>query len=306
MMKRFLAALLLVLAGCDQDTFIDPFVDQDRPFTVYGVLRATDQDHFVRVIPVRRSPEVIENERSGEAFLDAIVESIDLASGQRLRWTPELRRLEDGTFGHVFTVRFDPRPGARYRLEVIRSDGETTSAETQIPAASSAGRVEPGPLRGQAGTYEQDIVLRGSGQPAGIEMVYILSSPLDPARTQRRFPVPYGLRGTTVGDGWQFTATLSSDRPALLPLIEATYSEQALEGRRLGTLSDVSLVSLSARVLSVDPAWNPPADPLDFDALAQPGAATNVDNGYGLWLGVNSQQFDWDAPAGLPSVLPDW
>ena len=131
-MTRLLSWVPFVVAGvffssCE-DSFIDPFANDSKYFTLYGYLDESKNFqpgtlHAVRVIPITRSSQVIENPDDSNARIDAEVFSIDLETGQEVRWGYTLEELADGTYGHLFQTRFFVNAGNTYRLEVRRSDG---------------------------------------------------------------------------------------------------------------------------------------------------------------------------------------
>ena len=123
---RFVRSILwiflvsLTLSGCD-DTFLDPFENEQRYFTVYGFLDPLQARQTVRVIPVTRFAEDIQGPAEGQAFIDARVYTRDLTDSTSTLWTHELKRLDDGSYIHLYHADFLVQPGHTYRLDVIRN-----------------------------------------------------------------------------------------------------------------------------------------------------------------------------------------
>ena len=68
--------ILTILTACE-DSFIDPFDNDQRYYTIYGYLdqgkNFQNARHYVRIIPVTRRPEVIETPASPQADFDGRV-----------------------------------------------------------------------------------------------------------------------------------------------------------------------------------------------------------------------------------------
>ncbi len=280
-MKRYFqaAALLavLILIGCE-DPFIDPFAT-GKHFTVYGYLSPFESEHVVRVVPVRRFPEDIEGPGEPQSEIDAVVETTNLATGQTVRWVHSLRRLDDGSFGHVFSAQFVVSRGTTYRLTVRRSDGAESVAETTVPHFTEA---EALPATVSGDTVQQ--IIRWKGIP-GVDDVNIIYCAA-PVGVGACFDgadgggllIPYGPVGRRVGNDWEVPVELSRDF-AFLRDIAGLSPELPLQ-----------LNSLQIRVLGLDEKWTVYDDP---DVFAQPTSLNNVENGFGYWGSVGNGLFEW-------------
>lgn len=268
--RYVMLAVCLLLAGCDQDTFIDPFIGQDRYYTIYGFLDENETEHYLRVIPVRRTPEVVDADDAPQAFIDAEVYSTDLNTNIRTRWAHTLRPLSDGTYGHVFRADFIVVAGRRYRIEVERSDGKVTTAETKVPLFGNHIQPQPGPLEGAGDSLFQDVELPGVASLAELFVTYAppIGTPV---------AIPYGRAGMpTIEGNWRFRINLGQD----LLFLRATQGPGA-----------IAAVGVLVKVL--DQNWTLPPEPLDPDVLVQPGALSNVENGYGFWGSIGFLARDW-------------
>ncbi|MDX1546822.1 MAG: hypothetical protein R3247_07540 [Rhodothermales bacterium] len=285
------AALLLLAIGaaaCD-DTLIDPFDNDGRIYTVYGFLEEDFEDlrHVVRVIPVTRIPEVITDPADPRGDLDAVVTSTDLATGETHRWTPALERLDDGTYAHLYRSAFFVRRGHTYRLEVTRSDGRRAWAETTVPSPSGIEPVFGAPVVGPGGAITQEVTLPRVASPWDVTVIYHVGGDF----STTPMPVAYGREGTPTDDGgWRFTIHVSRDRGRL--------------SARLGTPVDqVRFPAMGLKIRLLDDQWTPPEGVFDPEVLAQPGALSNVENGYGFWGSIGLFQHDWQLAPELRTLL---
>ena len=275
---HFLAlAVVLLVSGCE-DPFVDPFVS-GRHFTVYGFLSPFESEHSVRVIPVRRFPEDIDARDAPQSEIDAEVTSTNLNTGQVTRWRHALLRLDDGSFGHVFSAGFIVERGITYRLTVSRSDGAQSVAETTVPAALTAEEL-PSEIRGDTVTQ----VIRWKNVPK-VDDVNILycAAPLGltgcyDGDDGHGLLIAYGEVGRRVGNDWEVPVQLSRDL-SFLREIAGLPQDDVLQ-----------LNSFQMRVLGLDDKWTIYDDPEEF---AQPNALTNVENGFGYWGSVGNGLLEW-------------
>ena len=298
------AVLLLATAACD-DTAIDPFVNEDRFFTIYGFIDVLDPQHSVRVIPITRSPEKIENPAT--ASIDAEVFSINLNTGARHKWNHALERLSDDLYAHTFNATFSIQPRHSYRLEVHRSDGARTWAETTVPLFADPALFDLAPyaVNPESSEITQEVVIRGVPSPGDLVVNYRFTAQTpdlmfgeDHDIVRSSVEVSYGRIGERTDDGWRFTLNLSTDQTAVREHI-ATF----LRGGQ--SIGDVTLNSMGIRMKVLDDNWVLPAGEVDLDALAQPGAFSNVQNGYGFWGSIGLYIQEWGVSPELSQLLDD-
>jgi hypothetical protein len=130
---RGLAAALL--AGTAAGACDGPFqaIKQDeRPFSIFGLLDARADTQWVRVMPLRQTL------LTDPAPIDAVVTLENLTSGRTVTLRDSLfrfmdQRVDSAGYVHLFwtTARIDQ--GARYRLKVARGDGASTVALVEVP-----------------------------------------------------------------------------------------------------------------------------------------------------------------------------
>lgn len=290
------AVAIALQVGCE-DSFVDPFENEERYYTVYGYLdegknRQIRVPHEIRVIPVTRFPERITSPLNPQADLDAEVFSWDLNAevDTTIEWTHSLEQLSDGLFAHIFRAEFNVDAGHTYHLEVRRSDGATAWAETTVPLLSNVIPV-PTDLRviEDSTTILQDIVLPGQITPWEITVSYDVGGrdcTLDRGVTT---PLRYGRVGQSTGEGWRFTVNISDDIDRLADQLK---------------VGNVFFCAMGVRVRAVDPNWVIPDD-AGSEEIALPTAYTNVRNGYGFFGSVGSLQHEWAASSELLLLIED-
>ena len=105
MMRRFalLPSVALVLAAVTLsacETTVDPFIEDDRFYTVFGYLDTATDLQAVRVIALGR----VIGSTSGE--IDGAVSSTEIETGVVTEWYPELITFADSSVGSVFRGPF--------------------------------------------------------------------------------------------------------------------------------------------------------------------------------------------------------
>ncbi len=284
---------LVLFSACDS-SFIDPFENEDRFYTIYGFLDQTANfqpgaTHAVRVIPVTRRIERIEDPSDDQASIDARVFSIDTMTGQEIEWTHSLDKLDNGYYGHVFRSSFFVAPGRTYRIEVRRSDGVITSAETTIPSLSSVVAQRPLPVRSENDQQVlQDILLPDVAAIWDITLIYRL-------RVETCFfgiptiqRLPYGKSGELTSEGWLLTASVSNDKEMI--------AEQVAE-------PNLYLCAMGVEAKVLDANWQLPSTEEELSAQTLASQPSNVENGYGFWGSIGLLQSEWQISDSLAVYL---
>ncbi len=279
--------LILLSPGCS-DTIIDPFENDGHYYTIYGFLDVRETNHEIRVIPVTRRSALVESISDPNATIDAVVYTTDLNTGERIQWNHSLSSLENGTLGHVFRATFLVHQQHIYRLEVIRSDGITATAETTVPYIGTPTLFELGPEVFSADSSEvyQDIHIPQISSPWQMEVAYLWGAVARNFRTD----VAYGRAGERSPDGgWNVRVHISNDQPAVRTNIMETFAQGQFDPN-----SSVGLHSMGIRVHMLDENWDPPNGIFDPEQLAIPGTLSNVTNGYGFFGSVGVYQQLWN------------
>jgi len=282
----FIAAGLL--AGCDS-TDVDPYIDSNQYFSIYGSLDMQLKTQYIRIVAI----DTVFGSR--EAELDATVTTTDLNTGEVEEWRDSLYQFDDGTTGHVFSSDFRIRAGHSYRLEVRRSDGVVTSAETTVPP-------EPRAELGESALSTPP----ESALPKGFQRVFWRGLTREPHRVDvyyryRTIPgnpfidveVPYRTASSSedTSEGWEITVSYTADNDTL---------NDAIGGRGLRLAG----VAMQIVVLSED--WVPPGGVWDPEVLSQPGVFSNVENGFGFFGSAGRYSVEWvpGAQAPEPTTRP--
>ncbi len=271
-----LLALGACLAGCGETT-VDPFVESDRRYSLYGTLDMNRDTQYVRVVPIRKSLEDAGPQPLGASFV-----STDLTTGLALTWRDSVVAFPDGSYGHVFYRPLRIEAGHDYRVEVRSADSEiVTSAQTSAPPLVRS-EVEP----------EKVVGSMGSGGVQGVQRVVFRGAPRQPFRIElwyRFMPaegapfldiaLPYEPRNSALGGGdWEVTLDLVKDRLTLDTLLD---------------VRNTTLGGLGLRLTLLDAAFAPPGGVFDREILAQPGVLDNVENGFGFVGSVGRFSAEW-------------
>jgi len=261
-----LAGLAFLPTGGCSTVEVDPFLEPDRYFTVYGAFDMDFLTQYLRVIPIDQKIGVTDEE------LDATATTTDMSTGQIWTWRDSVFVFTDGSTGHVFTTRFRVQAGRTYRTEVVRSDGAMTWAETTVPsqphAVMGAASITRAPNRAlPIGT--QDIVWEGlAAEPYRVHVAYRFVERDDEPFIDLVVPYDTENSSTDTSESWQITVDYTKD----YALLQKEYLSNNPGWRFVGALMRV-------HVLTAD--WMPPGGVWDKDVLSQPGTFSNVHDGFG-------------------------
>lgn len=281
---------ILVVTGCDTAT-IDPFNNDGKYYTVYGFLDQTKNFQSngiqtIRVVPVTRRPENITSPSDPQADLDGRAFLTNMFSGQTQELPHSLQEFEPGKWGHVFRFPLFVEPNRTYRLEILRSDGIMSIAETNVPAVSSI-RLEQGNVQqSEDQQMVQDLQLIGANALWEIDMIYFTGGP--GCFTASPNFISYGRVGNATDAGWSFQLNLTEDK--------ATLAE------RFQT-SNLFFCALGMRAKIMDDQWDFPEGEIDPELQALPQGLSNVENGFGFFGSVGLYQNEWDLSSEVAAVL---
>ncbi len=282
--------LAVTMSGCD-DTIISPFSDREANYSIFGYI-ATDDTHYVRIVPIRNTldRDVI------PVQLDASVTTTNEATGRVDEWSQLLPVQDDGsrgllfsdsTYGHVFRAIFPVNPGESYTFRVNGFDGDSVSARVSVPFISEP-RVED--IVVDNGRIVQTLVIPDLGyQPFAVGVLYVLASDIFNAPRIGIWLYNHGV-GTVDDDGVRIEMDLAEDVQLLRKEIVDNLNQYAtipvVEDPQTFTLY---LLERRARVFAGDSTWNFISANPDLGRLAQPGAHSNVEGGFGFFgaLGTN-------------------
>lgn len=287
--KLSLLGITLVLAmwasACEES--VDPFVESDKYYTVYGFLDSGVAKQQIRVVPLRRSLL-----REDAQTIDARVTTTALENGSTVVWEDSLITFADGSIGHVFQGDFRPAPGWTYELKIERSDGQTSTAVTTLPEPVRARIDAPDISIGGTNTTQQ-ITWEGLDyNPYRVEVWYrFINTPATAPFIDAVVTYDETEIGRRDDEGWLVSVQLTNDK------IRVAES--------LGVDEDtgLTLMGVGMRLTMADDSWRPPGGVFDPEILVQPGTFSNVENGFGFFGSVNQYTVEWTLDPVITEIL---
>ena len=261
---------LVLFTGCEEE--VTDALDTALPFTIYGYLNPAADTQFVRVFPV--SP--VRLELAGRDPIDASVGFRNLETGETVAAQDSLVEFFSGRYGHVYFAPFKPEYGARYEIEVERSDGASSSATTDIPPEIESERQEPFTrFRIENEGFVPLLPMNLFGDDMRLLRV-LARYEVELLNVGRQIVyIPYEQVIEETSDGWYLEIDLAGDFGRIYESVadlRQLYGEDLIEFYRLDILPEVA-----------DPAWDPPGGEFDPIALVEPGTFENVENGFGFF-----------------------
>lgn len=265
------AILLLIgpLIGCEEDVIA--VLGTDRPYSLYGVISPQLDSQWVRVFPIEDRLEPDTTTRLGGQFV-----STDLTTGEQHVWRDSVILDSFDQTAHVYWAPFTAEYGHAYELVVTHTNGAAskvtvdvpplTEVVVQEPEISSIGVRIPVLIRGDAPRLlNVEVVYAVGFRPAGNE-----------TPTSDLVPIPYQEGLFETPEGWIIPIRLDNDFEAVVDTLIDRINNPI--DRSFGVL----LNSMTLRLIVANDEWNPPGGKFDVDVLVQPGALSNVENGFGF------------------------
>ncbi len=291
MRQLFIAFLLLgsLLAtqGCEES--VDAIVGTEIPYTIWGFMNAGADTQTVRVFPIE--DDLIPN---SSIPLDAKVFSTDLTTGERREWTYEKVRFDSLISGHIFWSPFRAEYQHRYRLEVVRSDGNMSSAEATVPSEVQFD------IGINDGSTKIPVTITGDiPNLVGLRVTYnALNVPprqafpvgtiIQPAVS---FPVSIIYDNALIEQENQWSIEIDMARDFIA--VNQIYGANCLITPTTGSAPDIWLRTIEFTALAADSSWAPPGGIFDPNVLAVPGTFSNVENGYGFFGAGQGIRYEW-------------
>lgn len=279
--------LVLVELSCTES--VNPVIGTDYPFTVWGFFNAGADTQYVRVFPVTDQLRI-----DTSSSLDAKVISTDLTTGDRREWMYRTMHLDSIATGHVFWSPFRAEHNHRYRLDVIRSDGATSTAEASVPAEVTF-EIEVNENRSFFPVRIEGDVPNLVGLKVMYRGINIPPAHAWPSTTQIHPPVrhsvtvPYDERLHQTSSGWSVTINMVTDTVA----VRDAFRASCLITNPSGSAPDVWLLGMELTAVAADSTWRPPGGVFDPNVLAVPGSMSNVENGYGFVGAGHGIRYEW-------------
>jgi hypothetical protein len=295
MMRPRLQSLPLLLAllvavtfwsGCDDQ--VNPFVEEDRYFTIFGYLDTASDQQFVRIIPLRTDFAALE---AGQ--IDATVTTLEVETGRVIAWQDSVVSYPDGSTGHVFHAPFRPVPGWTYTLSAVREDGKRAEASTTIPLVTGVELDDP--TISVAAVFQKIRWTDIDFPPFRVEVWYrfLNASPSQPFLSA---VIPYGnvaeqFGQLVQGNKWEVLIRLTDDKEDVT--------------KELGISDDAApfLMSVGMRLTMTSDSWRPPDGVFDQEVLVQPGTFSNVSGGFGFFGSVNQYTHEWTLSPDITSLI---
>lgn len=262
-------------SGCEEN--VNPFVDSTRYFTMFGALDMNADSQFVRVSAVRQSVDFSESDP-----LDATMTSYNLTDGSVHQWTDSLFTFDDGSQGHVFYAPLRIEPGHTYRIEIVRSDGATSYAETTVPELPVP-TVEPVRTPVSTNSVSQSVFWRNlTDEPFRVQTWYRFLSVQGLSFVDVPVDYPSTNRADNLDNGWEFIVNQSVDRQVVADSISNP--------------SDLTFMGMGMGITVLDEQFDPPGGEFDPEVLVQPGVFSNVVDGFGFVGAMGRFTVEWIIP----------
>ena len=281
--------LLLILLEVACSDAVDPVIGSEVPYTIWGFLDSDADTQKVRVFPVLGKINFRDT-----AAIDARVFSVNLTVGERREWHYRGVKFDTIGIGYVFWSPLRPQHGHRFRLEVVRSDGEMSHAEVVIPRAADFD------VDIDATTPRFTVTIR-SEVPylVGARAIYrAMNNPPAHAWPAEKIVHPRVALPATISydkekkpftGGWSVTVLAQRD----FLTVREEFQKNCLITRQS---PDIWLREVEFNAVATDSTWMPPGGVFDPDALGVPGTFSNVENGYGFFGAGQVIRFRWTPP----------
>ena len=270
----FLVAVLLVGTGCEEA--VDPVLETDEAFTLYGYLDPSADMQAVRVFSI---DGMLQNVQA--VPLDASVRTINRATGEEVVWRDSIITYRDRTIGHIFYARFRAEHDTPYQLLATRSDGRSSSVDVRTPPDGEATISNIFSARSQV-----LVELAWSNVPRVIqaEVSYFVSVPFPDGTdtTTVRVDIKSARVAENSDNTWSVSILPSGD-------IGVIFSALQLQPGR----DTVFLDNIEVRAFVTSEDWESPVGAFDPELLVQPGTFSNVDDGFGFVGGGYFDTFEF-------------
>lgn len=281
-MAAFLAIFLV--SGCEED--VVAVLNADYPYSIYGVINPLSDVQYVRVFKVEDTLLP-----AGEGPLEATMRSVDLQTGEAHVWQDSLIAISDGTIGHVYYSPFKAEWEHAYRLELQDVSGEVTSVEVTVPPRSNLILDEPdtSTVVLLPASIEGEVPLLFNNE-LEVRVRYVVG--FDPAGNPNfeflNYIIPFDDEVRRTAAGWSLVVNMNE--------VYADVAGEVQRDVRYVAQNGIGLQLLSFSATVGNEAWAPPGGEFDALALIQPGAFSNVVNGFGFVAAGYKLQRTWTLP----------
>jgi hypothetical protein len=254
--------ILLTIAGCDEA--LDPLQPNENYFfSVNGILDASEDIQWVRVMPVRETiMPFTEISEIPEVTLE------HLESGETVVMQDSLFQLGDDRVLLNYWTTMPILPEQSYQLTVSGTDGRISTAQTTIPADY------PMPFFSQPEFNADILIVREVERLADVQVIYRIE--------MFNTGVTFDIRYPQLGNSIQTQETLYR-----IP-IEASELQLSL----IESYCDFTVLERNVFVASGGPGW-PEFVAMDRHTIALPDYISNIENGVGYFGGIISKTFPY-------------
>ncbi len=272
-----LGLLLMVWTGTGCEEAVDPVLETDEAFSLYGFL---DPSADIQAIRVYSIDGLLLN--TAAEPLDAEIRSINRRTGEEVVWRDSVITFDDRSVGHVYYARFQAEHETPYTLSATRSDGRTTTVDILTPPDGEASIANVFSARSQV---QVDLTWANVPRVIQAEVSYFVRVPF-PDRSDTT-TVRVDIKRSRVeenSDGtWRVSILPSAD-------IGNVFTILNIEPGRLPVILD--MIEVRAFVTSED--WVSPVGSFDPELLVQPGTFSNVTDGFGFVGGGYFDRFQFE------------
>lgn len=279
--------------GCSTEVAGPPGVDE--PFSVYGILNPHLDTQTVLVSTTEAELKPI------GATIDALVTSTNLQTGVTHEWRDSVVTGPTGQIDHIFWADFRPDYGSRHRLEVRRSDGATTSVETDIPELITLEQEDTRSRHFIVTLYGEAFRPLHINAHYGVRAFYVARPQSINARMPySEFAVSVKGNEEKIDGGWRIPIDLNIKYESLRSRYfdENMASSEWFTGFWNPICDGLALEDMRISVTVGSDEWDPPGGNFDPFVQSFPRAFSNVQNGFGFVTGG----YDFEAPV-FPSTM---
>ena len=272
----------LLVGGCEDDVAGPAGVDE--PFSMYGIINPRLNQQTLLVSPIEDLLYPL------DSSIDAVVTSTDVGTGNQYVWKDSVLANATGQLDHVFWAEFRPDFGSRHRIEVVRSDGEMSSAEADVPAEVEIEHLDTRTRYLDVTILSKDIRL------IRIDVIYGVRGFRIHTMTESLYPYStYAFSRTNqqarVDGGWRLRINLDTDYEQLRSLYFIDFYPDEFPGFWNPACDGLALFDLEISLTIGSNDWDPPGGTFDPNVLVQPGTLTNVVNGFGFVAGGYNEEY---------------
>ena len=262
-----LVLLLFVISACSDE--VNPFIGTELPYTVWGNVNPQADTQAVRVFLIEDELRLVSSDP-----IDANVAIINLDTNTRHVLQDSIIQLDNGDFRHIFWARIAVDHLESYRLEVERSDGQTSkSADVRVP-----GPISMEVIRANTNAISELIQrVNIQGDPPSLprlDVTYNAFSVNAEGFRQVDNPVTinYAGRPRIINDSLFIEMDLRQD----FRLVREDFDNNEFTG-----FICIDNVTINAHVGHAE--WQSPVGSFYPNFLVEPGTLSNIENGFGFF-----------------------